>query len=597
MALTHLKTNNATIASRITLPDTIYDLINCNPFHSFVKVLARNLVMWDSITISADFVKNCLPPIVSFIYEQDYSAVYDRFQINTNFADFDYQNLSLVYHYGRAGAFLSLALKFSGTGDEKLKELLFAEIRAVEATQILENVFVCNKSARNSLDFYSKHQVLCSLCLSLGIVMAGLCDVESFKMLSEVRTRYRRQKQTVGAYGFNMAFEMAIGFVFLGNGSLTFGNENFQVACLLISVYPVFPADFNDNKFHLQALRHLYVLSIEENLFNLIDVETGRTLQLPVEVESLDFLGNPMVKTQITPLFLRSTGKWTRIRVLDEEFHKLDFRFDGPAKKTPRFLFVKRKFAFDFDFRKLQEIIFLQTKPGQLSTLPSSSTGTDLSNLNQKSKEILPPPLKFSSYLLGLLSTMANHDVYFLSALYSALKTDKGGLFPMISEHFLNKYPHVFTFKTKQCDAIQASVIRGFESLLRSKNKHKRAADLYINHWDEATENYLGEAAFDSLVNSKVPEAQRLLLAYTKLDFPVFLRWLLTQEITPSELEAFFYFLYNKGISSGEQLKLGRRILNTSSSIHKKNVLKRVFGSMTIKADETLISLLEQPLN
>lgn len=120
-----------------------------------------------------------------------------------------------------------MSLKYSGTGDEKLRELLVGEIRRVEQIEVLENIFLSNRNAKNLLDIYAKNQILVTLCLALGVAMAGLCDVQSFKLLSEVRNKFRKNKRMVGDYGFNMGFEMAVGFLFLGNGSLTFGNQNF----------------------------------------------------------------------------------------------------------------------------------------------------------------------------------------------------------------------------------------------------------------------------------------------------------------------------------------------------------------------------------
>jgi len=77
-----------------------------------------------------------------------------------------------------------------------------------------------------------------------------------------------------------MAINMAIGFINLGHGrffilshffvikknifvSYSFNNSDLSVAALLISIYPHFPNSPNDNKYHLQPLRHFYVLAIE----------------------------------------------------------------------------------------------------------------------------------------------------------------------------------------------------------------------------------------------------------------------------------------------------------------------------------------------
>jgi anaphase-promoting complex subunit 1 len=64
-------------------------------------------------------------------------------------------------------------------------------------------------------------------------------------------------------YGFNLAVNMAFGFLCLGNGSYSFNTSNLSIAALLISVYPVFPNLPQNNKQHLQALRNFYVFAIE----------------------------------------------------------------------------------------------------------------------------------------------------------------------------------------------------------------------------------------------------------------------------------------------------------------------------------------------
>lgn len=60
-----------------------------------------------------------------------------------------------------------------------------------------------------------------------------------------------------------MAINMAIGFLTLGLGNYSFNRDDMSIAALLISIYPYFPNSPSDNKYHLQALRHFYVLAVE----------------------------------------------------------------------------------------------------------------------------------------------------------------------------------------------------------------------------------------------------------------------------------------------------------------------------------------------
>lgn len=104
---------------------------------------------------------------------------------------------------------------------------------------------------------------------------------------------------------------MAIGFLFLGGGMQTFSTGNSAVAALLITMYPRFPRDPNDNRCHLQvynllqniithnnyishlnkylfhisqAFRHLYVIATESRMLQTIDVDTGLTVYAPLQI-------------------------------------------------------------------------------------------------------------------------------------------------------------------------------------------------------------------------------------------------------------------------------------------------------------------------
>ena len=47
----------------------------------------------------------------------------------------------------------------------------------------------------------------------------------------------------------------------------------------------MFPSSPSDNRYHLQALRHFYVLAIESRLLQARDIDTGEFLNLNMRVE------------------------------------------------------------------------------------------------------------------------------------------------------------------------------------------------------------------------------------------------------------------------------------------------------------------------
>lgn len=59
---------------------------------------------------------------------------------------------------------------------------------------------------------------------------------------------------------------MAIGFLFLGGGALSFGTDNEAVAALVVALFPRLPDSTTDQRPHLQAFRHLYALAARKRV-------------------------------------------------------------------------------------------------------------------------------------------------------------------------------------------------------------------------------------------------------------------------------------------------------------------------------------------
>lgn len=114
---------------------------------------------------------------------------------------------------------------------------------------------------KNCIDQYELFTLLSTSILALSILMAGTCDIECLKIIRVIRKKFQDSK--VFHYGFSLALNMAIGFLFLGYGNYTFNTHDMSIAALLISIYPQFPSTPNENRWHLQALRHFYVLAME----------------------------------------------------------------------------------------------------------------------------------------------------------------------------------------------------------------------------------------------------------------------------------------------------------------------------------------------
>ncbi|CAH8670317.1 unnamed protein product [Dicrocoelium dendriticum] len=79
-------------------------------------------------------------------------------------------------------------------------------------------------------------------------------------------------------FGVQMLYGCAAGLLFLGGGRLTLSNSPQAAAILTIAFLPILPTYPGDNCYHLQALRHLYVLATRPRRLCAVDVDTGRVV-------------------------------------------------------------------------------------------------------------------------------------------------------------------------------------------------------------------------------------------------------------------------------------------------------------------------------
>lgn len=74
------------------------------------------------------------------------------------------------------------------------------------------------------------------------------------------------------------------GLLFLSGGRATLGRSNSAIAALLCALFPVYPMDTMDCRYHLQAFRHLYVLAVEDRCLELHDADTREAIVAPVRL-------------------------------------------------------------------------------------------------------------------------------------------------------------------------------------------------------------------------------------------------------------------------------------------------------------------------
>jgi len=178
----------------------------------------------------------------------------------------------------------------------------------------------------------------------MAIIMAGSGDVECLQ-----RFRYAHGKySTPNKFGMHMANHMAMGLLFLGGGRYTLGNSDAAICSLLASFYPRFPLFGYDNRFHLQALRHIWVLAVEPRCLIPRDVDSRKVIFLPVKIKVADTTGKTGSLQLMAPTLTHDFDAIRALRVDSPRYWPIFVDYD----QTPQFkdsfirnqtLWVKRR--------------------------------------------------------------------------------------------------------------------------------------------------------------------------------------------------------------------------------------------------------------
>ncbi|XP_068662507.1 anaphase-promoting complex subunit 1 isoform X2 [Aristolochia californica] len=349
LALMFLKTESEEVASRLSIPQTHFSLQYVRPDFIMLRVLARNMIMWSRVFPSRGWIESQIPEIVKMGVE--------RIRDETSDGDeMDFEAVCQAYVNIVAGSCISLGLRYAGTRNMDAQELLYSyavyllnEIKPISA--------VSGKTFPKGLSQYVDRPTLETclhlIVLSLSVVMAGSGHLQTLRLL-----RYLRRRNSAdghASFGIQMAVSLAIGFLFLGGGMRSFSTGNSAVAMLLITLYPRLPTGPNDNRCHLQAFRHLYVLATEPRVVQTVDVDTGLPVYAPLEVTIKETENHSETSfCEVTPCILPERSIIKTVRVCGPrywpqviEIEPQDKPWWRPGDKNDPFngglIYVKRK--------------------------------------------------------------------------------------------------------------------------------------------------------------------------------------------------------------------------------------------------------------
>lgn len=339
LALIHLKSNNKAVAESLLMPQTFYSMESVRPAFLLVKTLCKNLILWDDIECSESWVDSQIPMLIKDIYANDINTVEARYQQKLIEDGIDYSTAALCYINIIAGAVFSIGFKYAGTGNKDAFGLIHTYCNFFKKLKIMQSNkdsigIVYTNANKNIVDRNTVETCLCVSAFAMSMVMAGTGDTECFRVLRVLRKRFEIEMH----YGYNMAINMSLGFLFLGSGAFTFSRSDLAVGSLLCALYPVFPSNPSDNRYHLQALRHFYVLAIESRLLQARDIDSGEFLNISMEVDVLedsdssDMMTDDMIKPTKTVKITTPdivNGRITAIRVKNDLYHDVHLKLNS----------------------------------------------------------------------------------------------------------------------------------------------------------------------------------------------------------------------------------------------------------------------------
>ena len=182
-----------------------------------------------------------------------------------------------------------------------------------------------------------------------------------------------------------MALHMSIGLLFLGGGRASLSRSKEATAALVTAFFPRFPRSAEDNQYHLQSLRHLWVLAIHWRGFKTIDVDTGKDVQVPLQIKlsnKVDYLvkgtADSAVPTQslrvLAPCLVPTLGDIASVCITSERYYSVTLHALLQAEYR---CFLPRRMNFRDGwhanaFRRL--ILHVKRRPGHLGHIHNPFT-------------------------------------------------------------------------------------------------------------------------------------------------------------------------------------------------------------------------------
>lgn len=309
IALIYMKSEDSSVARKIDIPDTAAQLDHVRPDILLLRTVARHLIMWNEISDEPGWIRASLPA--------EYASRHfgpDAGKNSMMIKPPQLKSQDVPFFNILTGLAWSLSLKFAGSGNTKARDEVLSILKDFTRISRQEAYYYDAKLARNTV-----RRCIDVLSLAAATIMAGTGDIETLRYLR--RLHGRTDAETT--FGSHMAAHLAIGVLFLGGGTYSFGTSDLAIASLLCAFYPIWPADVLDNRVHLQALRHLWVFAAEARCLVVQDIDTQRLIPLSVEIK----LRNGETQIMRVPCLLPELDTIATVRTNDPAYWQVTLDF------------------------------------------------------------------------------------------------------------------------------------------------------------------------------------------------------------------------------------------------------------------------------
>ena len=183
-----MRTNDADVAARLAVPNTRFALDHARPDFILLRVVARSLIVFDSVRPTVEWAESALPPLLRAPLREgidrgvDFDAFYDDEHMvsvlgtrGTPDGEIDREALAQAHVNALAGACVAMGLRFAGTADP----VAAASLRSLALRFLrMKSRAAAGRGAIGKLvDRPTLETCVGAAATALGCVMAGTGDL------------------------------------------------------------------------------------------------------------------------------------------------------------------------------------------------------------------------------------------------------------------------------------------------------------------------------------------------------------------------------------------------------------------------------------